>query len=211
ARRWPWRGDLLVLAFGRRRRRHLGPDQPARAAVDAPWRDARGDPGPPAGPPLTRSGSPQAITEPASVGGSSPLPGSRCSREDPAAVDDAGPQEPDRARRLRRGGRGPPGPGAGGVGPRPRRPRAPRPGPPPAPPTPAASPPLRPPGGGPARQRSPPAGGPSQKSPDPRARRSPTRRGPRFQGAPGLGHVAARRRARGRLARRSRRERRRST
>lgn len=30
---------LLVLALGRRRRRHLGPDQPARAAVDPPRRD----------------------------------------------------------------------------------------------------------------------------------------------------------------------------
>jgi Bacterial protein of unknown function (DUF899) len=31
--------DLLVLALGRRRERHLGPDQPARAAVDPPRRD----------------------------------------------------------------------------------------------------------------------------------------------------------------------------
>jgi hypothetical protein len=28
AGRWAWRADLLVLALGRRRRRHLGPDQP---------------------------------------------------------------------------------------------------------------------------------------------------------------------------------------
>ena len=46
--------DLLVLALGRRRRRHLGPDQPARAAVDPPRRDPRGDPRPPGRPPLTR-------------------------------------------------------------------------------------------------------------------------------------------------------------
>ena len=41
----PVRGPpgLLVLALGRRRRRHLGPDQPARAAVDPPRRDPRGD------------------------------------------------------------------------------------------------------------------------------------------------------------------------
>ena len=54
ARRWAWRADLLVLALGRRRRRHLGPDQPARAAVDPPRRDPRGDPRPPGPPPLTR-------------------------------------------------------------------------------------------------------------------------------------------------------------
>src|SRR5439155_20053125 len=53
AGRWAWRADLLVLALGRRRRRQLGPDQPARAAVDPPRRDPRGDPRPP-GPPLTR-------------------------------------------------------------------------------------------------------------------------------------------------------------
>ena len=34
-----WLAGLLVLALGRRRRRHLGPDQPARAAVDPPRRD----------------------------------------------------------------------------------------------------------------------------------------------------------------------------
>ena len=54
AGRWAWRADLLVLALGRRRRRHLGPDQPARAAVDPPRRDPRGDPRPPGPPPLTR-------------------------------------------------------------------------------------------------------------------------------------------------------------
>ena len=41
ARRGP---GLLVLALGRRRRRHLGPDQPARPAVDPPRRDPRGRP-----------------------------------------------------------------------------------------------------------------------------------------------------------------------
>ena len=46
--------DLLVLALGRRRRRHLGPDQPARAAMDPPRRDPGGDPRPPGPPPLTR-------------------------------------------------------------------------------------------------------------------------------------------------------------
>ena len=46
AGRWARRADLLVLALGRRRRRHLGPDQPARAAVDPPRRDPRGDPRP---------------------------------------------------------------------------------------------------------------------------------------------------------------------
>ena len=55
ARRYGRRAaDLLVLAHGRRRQRHLGPDQPARAAVDPPRRDARGDPRPPGRPPLTR-------------------------------------------------------------------------------------------------------------------------------------------------------------
>ncbi|WAU83239.1 DUF899 family protein [Streptomyces sp. Qhu-G9] len=34
---------LLVLAFGRRRCRHLGADQPPRAAVDAPRGDNRGN------------------------------------------------------------------------------------------------------------------------------------------------------------------------
>src|SRR5207248_3593096 len=53
AGRWAWLADLLVLALGRRRRRHLGPDQPARAAVDPPRRDPRGDPRPPGPPPLT--------------------------------------------------------------------------------------------------------------------------------------------------------------
>ncbi len=54
AGRWAWLADLLVLALGRRRRRHLGPDQPARAAVDPPRRDPRGDPRPARPPPLTR-------------------------------------------------------------------------------------------------------------------------------------------------------------
>ena len=54
AGRWAWRTDLLVLAIGRRRRRYLGPDQPARATVDPPRRDPRGDPRPPGPPPLTR-------------------------------------------------------------------------------------------------------------------------------------------------------------
>src|SRR5207237_6262092 len=54
AGRWAWFADLLVLALGRRRHRHLGPDQPARAAVDPPRRDPRGDPRPPGPPPLTR-------------------------------------------------------------------------------------------------------------------------------------------------------------
>src|SRR5204863_3778300 len=53
AGRWAWLADLLVLALGPRRRRHLGPDQPARAAVDPPRRDPRGDPRPPGLPPLT--------------------------------------------------------------------------------------------------------------------------------------------------------------
>ncbi len=35
---------LLVLAFGRRGRRNLGPDQPTCAAMDPARRDARGDP-----------------------------------------------------------------------------------------------------------------------------------------------------------------------
>ena len=48
------RGPSGLLALGRRRRRHLGPDQPARAAVDPPGRDPRGDPRPPGPPPLTR-------------------------------------------------------------------------------------------------------------------------------------------------------------
>jgi hypothetical protein len=47
------RDELLVLALGRRRRRHLGPDQPPGAAVDPPWRDPRGDPRPARPPPLT--------------------------------------------------------------------------------------------------------------------------------------------------------------
>ena len=37
---------VLVLALGRGRERHLGPDQPPRAAVDPPRRDPRGDPRP---------------------------------------------------------------------------------------------------------------------------------------------------------------------
>jgi hypothetical protein len=53
AGRWAWLADLLVLALGRRRRRHLGPDQPPRAAVDPPRRDPRGDPRPARPPPLT--------------------------------------------------------------------------------------------------------------------------------------------------------------
>ena len=50
---WTWLADLLVLALGRRRRRHLGPDQPARAAMDTPGRDSRGNPRTPGPPPLT--------------------------------------------------------------------------------------------------------------------------------------------------------------
>ena len=53
AGRWAWRAHLLVLAVGRRRRRQLGTDQPARAAVDPPRRDPRGDPRPPGRAPLT--------------------------------------------------------------------------------------------------------------------------------------------------------------
>ena len=53
-RRRARRADLLVLALGRRRERHLGPDQPPRAAVDPPRRDPRGDPRPARPPPLTR-------------------------------------------------------------------------------------------------------------------------------------------------------------
>ena len=45
--------SLLVLALGRGRERHLGPDQPPRAAVDPPRRDPRGDPRPARPPPLT--------------------------------------------------------------------------------------------------------------------------------------------------------------
>ena len=45
---------VLVLALGRGRERHLGPDQPPRAAVDPPRRDPRGDPRPARPPPLTR-------------------------------------------------------------------------------------------------------------------------------------------------------------
>jgi hypothetical protein len=37
---------VLVLVLGRGRERHLGPDQPPRAAVDPPRRDPRGDPRP---------------------------------------------------------------------------------------------------------------------------------------------------------------------
>ena len=52
---WPEGPPLvLVLALRRGRRRHLGPDQPARAAVDPPRRDPRGDPRPARPPPLTR-------------------------------------------------------------------------------------------------------------------------------------------------------------
>jgi hypothetical protein len=54
AGRWAWRTDLLVLALGRRRRRHLGPDRPPGAAVDPPRRDPRGDPRPPGRSPLTQ-------------------------------------------------------------------------------------------------------------------------------------------------------------
>ena len=48
---WPEAGRhadrrLLVLALGRGRERHLGPDQPPRAAVDPPRRDPGGDPRP---------------------------------------------------------------------------------------------------------------------------------------------------------------------
>src|SRR5207237_2079474 len=60
AGRWAWLADLLVLALGRRRRRHLGPDQPARATVDPARRDPRGDPRPPGPPPLTWSQQPDA-------------------------------------------------------------------------------------------------------------------------------------------------------
>ena len=51
---WPRRAHLLVLAHGRGRERHLGPDQPARAAVDPPRRDPRGDSRPARPPRLTR-------------------------------------------------------------------------------------------------------------------------------------------------------------
>ena len=44
---------VLVLALGRGRERHLGPDEPARAAVDPPRRDPRGVPRPARPPPLT--------------------------------------------------------------------------------------------------------------------------------------------------------------
>ena len=44
---------LLVLALGCGRERHLGPDQPAGAAVDPPRRDPRGVPRPARPPPLT--------------------------------------------------------------------------------------------------------------------------------------------------------------
>ena len=53
AGRWAWLADLLVLALGRRRRRQLGADRPARAAVDPPRRDRGGDPRPARPPPLT--------------------------------------------------------------------------------------------------------------------------------------------------------------
>ena len=54
AGRWAWLANQLVLALGRRRRRRLGPDKPARAAVDPPRRDPRRDPRPQGPPPLTR-------------------------------------------------------------------------------------------------------------------------------------------------------------
>jgi hypothetical protein len=44
---------LLVLAHGRRRRRHLGPNEPAYAAMDPPGRKRRRDARPPRRPPLT--------------------------------------------------------------------------------------------------------------------------------------------------------------
>jgi hypothetical protein len=47
---------VLVLAVGRGWERHLGPDQPPRAAVDPPRRDPRRDPRPARPPPLTRLG-----------------------------------------------------------------------------------------------------------------------------------------------------------
>ena len=50
---WPREPLVLVLALGRGRKRHLGPDQPARTAVDPPRRDPRGDPRPARPPPLT--------------------------------------------------------------------------------------------------------------------------------------------------------------
>jgi hypothetical protein len=52
--RWTRLADLLVLALGRERERHLGSDQPPRAAVDPPRRDPRGDPRPARPPSLTR-------------------------------------------------------------------------------------------------------------------------------------------------------------
>ena len=55
---------VLVLALGRRRERHLGPDQPPRAAVDPPRRDPRADPRPPRRPPLTRPRSSPPLASP---------------------------------------------------------------------------------------------------------------------------------------------------
>ena len=54
AGRWARRADLLVLAHGRQRRGHLGPDRPAHGSVDSPRRDPRCDPRPHERPPLTR-------------------------------------------------------------------------------------------------------------------------------------------------------------
>ena len=67
AGRWAWRADLLVLALGRRRRRQLGPDQPAGPAVDPPRRNPGGDPRPPARPPLTRGSVGQDVARPRST------------------------------------------------------------------------------------------------------------------------------------------------
>src|SRR6476659_4631713 len=47
-------GLLDMTPYGRGRERHLGPDQPARAAVDPPRRDLREDPRPAGRPSVTR-------------------------------------------------------------------------------------------------------------------------------------------------------------
>jgi hypothetical protein len=71
----PVRGPpgVLVLALGRRRRRHLGPGQPPRAVVDPPRRDPRGVPRPAWPPPLTGPRRGTGAWSPARS--STPLPG----------------------------------------------------------------------------------------------------------------------------------------